>query len=86
MKKVSNKKGLPKGFDLDYKEPTTLYKYVMEAGKIVPARVSKFSNRDQRQMCQELKRARNLALLPIGTRPYDNFRNPEPISPVPFEY
>ena len=86
MKKVSNKKGLPKGFEINYKEPTTLYKYVMEAGKIVPSRVNKFSNRDQRQMSTELKRARNLALLPTGTRPYDDFRHPEPISPRPFEY
>lgn len=74
-------------FEFDYKDASTLSRFVMECGKIIPARISKMSLSQQKQVAGAVKKARNLALLPIGNDAYDRFgRNPEPISPVPFEW
>ena len=73
-------------FDFDYKDPTTLNKFIMDGGKIVPARISKFSLQQQKKVAREIKIARNLALLPSGTTAYDNFRGAELVSPKPFEF
>ncbi len=75
----------PADFRFDYKDPTTLYRFIMEGGKIIPSRISKVSNTQQRQVAAQIKVARNLALLPSGTDAYDTFRRPEPISPKPFD-
>jgi len=75
----------PAGYNFDYKDPLTLYRFVMEGGKIVPSRISKLSNPQQRQVADAIKKARNLALLPSGNDGYDQFRYPQGISPKPFE-
>lgn len=75
----------PADFAFDYKDPSTLYRFIMEGGKIVPSRISKVSNTQQRRVCEAVKKARNIALLPLGNFAYDNFHRPEPISPKPFE-
>lgn len=49
----------------DYKNPQLLKNYITDRGKIVPARVSGLSARQQRQLTRAIKRARILALLPF---------------------
>ena len=49
---------------IDYKDLELLKNYVSEAGKIVPSRVTGTGAKYQRQLAQELKRARYLALIP----------------------
>jgi small subunit ribosomal protein S18 len=50
----------------DYKDPETLKPFVGEGGRIVPARVSRLSRGQQLRLAIEIKRARQLALLPIA--------------------
>jgi small subunit ribosomal protein S18 len=69
----------------DYKDPASLTHFVGNAGKITPARISKLSLAQQKQVSSAVKKARNLALLPSGTDAYDTATRPELISPVPFE-
>lgn len=68
----------------DYKDPASLSRYISEGGKITPARISKLSLNQQKKLAAAIKKARNLALLPQGTRGYDEFGIPEHISPKPF--
>lgn len=75
----------PVDYIFDYKDPSSLYRFIMEGGKIVPSRISKVSNAQQRKVAREVKTARNIALLPLGNKAYDSFRMPELISPKPFE-
>ncbi len=75
----------PADFHFDYKDPVTLGRFTMEAGKIIPSRISKLSNNQQRRVAAAVRKARSLGLLPLGTFAYDNFDRPEPISPRPFE-
>lgn len=49
---------------VDYKNPQLLKHFLTDRGKIVPARVTNVSARQQRQITQAIKRARMLALLP----------------------
>ncbi len=76
----------PGDYQFDYKDPVTLYRFIMECGKIVPARISKLSLSQQKRVAKAIKKSRQMALLPIGTDNYDYFERPAPISPVPFEY
>lgn len=76
----------PVNFNFDYKDVTTLGRFVSEGGKMVPSRISKLSAGQQRDATKAVKKARHIALLPIGTEAYDNSQRPEPISPVPFEF
>ncbi len=69
----------------DYKDPASLTRFVGDAGKITPARISKLSLAQQKQVSSAVKKARNLALLPSGTDAFDTSPRPELISPVPFE-
>lgn len=69
----------------DYKDPASLTRFISDAGKITPARISKLSLAQQKQVAAAVKKARNLALLPSGTDAYDTFYKAELISPVPFE-
>ena len=88
MKKSNRSKyrqEFPGDFRFDYKDPMTLYRFTMESGKIVPARISKLSLTQQRRVSNAVKKARNLALLPVGSDAFDRFDRPEPISPQPFE-
>lgn len=50
---------------IDYKNPQLLKNFLTDRGKIVPARISGLSARQQRQLTQAIKRARMLALLPF---------------------
>ena len=75
----------PKDFIFDYKDPVTLNKFVMEGGKITPSRMSKLSLAQQRQLTRSIKRARSLALLPMGSDAYDTAGRPEQISATPLE-
>ena len=49
---------------IDYKDINTLKRYISERGKIVPSRITFTSQKAQRQLAREIKRARFLALLP----------------------
>jgi small subunit ribosomal protein S18 len=49
---------------LNYKDVTTLSRFLTEAGKILPRRTTKVSSRFQRQLGSAVKRARYLALIP----------------------
>lgn len=49
---------------LNYKDVSTLSKFVTEEGKILPRRTTKVSAPFQRQLSQAVKRARFLALVP----------------------
>ena len=50
---------------VDYKDSQTLRFFLTDRGKIVPARISGLTARQQRQLTQAIKRARMLALLPF---------------------
>lgn len=50
---------------LTYKEPLILNQFLTERGKIVPSRISGTCAFHQRLLAVEIKRARNIALLPF---------------------
>ena len=50
---------------IDYKNPQLLRAFLTDRGKIVPARISGLTARQQRQITKAIKRARMLALLPF---------------------
>lgn len=50
--------------EIDYKNPRLLGRYVTERGKIVPSRITAVSQKAQRKLSREIKRARFLALMP----------------------
>lgn len=75
----------PGDFNFDYKDPVTLSRFIMESGKIIPSRISKLSMSQQRKVASAVRKARSLALLPVGSEAYDRFDKAEPISPKPFE-
>ena len=52
------------GQEIDYKNLDLLKQYITETGKIVPSRITGASASQQRELAQEVKRARYLALLP----------------------
>ena len=70
----------------DYKDPASLGRFIADAGKITPARISKLSLSQQNKVTAAIKKARTLGLLPNGTDAYDTSSRPELVSPVPFEY
>ena len=51
---------------IDYKNPQLLKHFLTDRGKIVPARISGVSARQQRAITKAIKRARMLALLPYS--------------------
>jgi len=54
----------PNAPKIDYKDPRTLARYLSERGKIMPARLSGVSAKNQRKLALAIKRARFLALMP----------------------
>ena len=50
---------------INYKEYKTLRKFLTEQGKIIPGFVTGVCAKHQRTLSQEIKRARNVALLPF---------------------
>jgi small subunit ribosomal protein S18 len=71
--------------NFDYKDPASLMRFVSDAGKITPSRISKLSIALQKRVTAAVKKSRNLALLPSGTDAYDTFHRVEPINATPFE-
>ena len=69
----------------DYKDPLSLYPFI-EGAKISHARNNSLSTKQQRQLKNSIKKARNLGLLPTHFQSYDDFGRPLPISPKPFQY
>jgi small subunit ribosomal protein S18 len=51
---------------IDYKDPRTLRYFITERGKIIPRRISGNCSHHQREITEAIKRARNIALLPIA--------------------
>ena len=49
---------------IDYKDIKLLQRFISERGKIVPRRITAVTAKEQRQLAQAIKRARELALLP----------------------
>ena len=56
--------------DLNYKNAVLLSKFLTERGKILPSRISGNSNKYQRLVAQEIKKARIMALLPFCATEY----------------
>ncbi|MCB9566129.1 MAG: 30S ribosomal protein S18 [Myxococcales bacterium] len=56
---------IDKALVVDYKNPQLLRAFLTDRGKIVPARISGVSARQQRQITKAIKRARMLALIPF---------------------
>ena len=54
---------------IDYKEYKFLRKFTTEQGKIIPGFVTGVSSKYQRRITQEIKKARNIALLPYVSDP-----------------
>ena len=52
---------------IDYKEVTRLRRYLSDRGKILPRRMTGTCSRHQRWLCEAIKRARNIALLPFAS-------------------
>jgi small subunit ribosomal protein S18 len=75
----------PADFMFDYKDPVTLHRFLSDGGKIVPGRISKLSFQQQKAVAREIKKARNIGLLPNGMEAFDTCGRPENISPKPFE-
>ena len=49
---------------IDYKDVKLLQRFISERGKIVPSRITAVSNKKQRILSNDIKRARFMALLP----------------------
>ena len=49
---------------INYKEYMFLKKFITEQGKIIPGFVTGVSSKYQRMLTKEIKKARNIALLP----------------------
>ncbi len=50
----------------DYKDLETLRQHIGDDGKIIPARITRLNRNQQRQLTIAVKRARQLALLPVS--------------------
>jgi small subunit ribosomal protein S18 len=48
---------------IDYKNSSTLEKYIMETGKILPARITGTCSYHQKQLNKAIKKARHMGLL-----------------------
>ncbi|MEA2103390.1 MAG: 30S ribosomal protein S18 [Candidatus Cloacimonadota bacterium] len=49
---------------IDYKDTALLKQYTLGSGKIVPSKITGICNKHQRQLAREIKKARQMALLP----------------------
>ena len=55
-----------KDFNLDYKNPDQLKKFINEKGKILPRRATGCCAKHQRDITIAVKRARHIAMLPYS--------------------
>lgn len=55
-----------KEMSIDYKDAKTLRNFVTERGKIIPRRIYGTCASHQRELCEAIKRARQIALLPYS--------------------
>lgn len=55
-----------KEVQIDYKDVKTLRNFVSERGKIIPRRILGTCATHQRQLCEAIKQARHIALLPYS--------------------
>ncbi len=53
-----------KDHEIDYKDVTTLKRYISERGKILPRRITGNCAKHQRALTVAIKRARQMALMP----------------------
>ncbi|MFD8454048.1 30S ribosomal protein S18 [Streptomyces coelicoflavus] len=53
---------------VDYKDTELLRKFLSDRGKIRSRRVTRVTSQQQRQLARAIKNAREMALLPYGTR------------------
>ncbi|MFE5029342.1 30S ribosomal protein S18 [Streptomyces sp. NPDC056656] len=53
---------------IDYKDTDLLRKFISDRGKIRSRRVTRLSAQQQRRLTAAIKNAREMALLPYGTR------------------
>lgn len=53
---------------IDYKDIDLLRKFISDRGKIRSRRVTRVSAQQQRQLARAIKNAREMALLPYGSR------------------
>ena len=60
------KRTLDPSIVIDYKKPDTLKRFISERGKIIPRRISGATAKQQRVLCEAIKRARFLALIPLS--------------------
>ncbi|MCP4708393.1 MAG: 30S ribosomal protein S18 [Planctomycetes bacterium] len=59
-----------KAHEITYTNERMLRRFLSDRGKIVPRRISGISSKNQRLLCQAIKRARHLALLPFVNEVY----------------
>ena len=83
--RLKSRADFPSTHVFDYKDPSSLIRFLAEGGKIVPSRISKLSQMQQRKLTRAIKKSRNIGLLPMGSEAYDRAGRIEPISPKPFE-
>lgn len=55
---------------INYKDVKTLRSFLTERGKIIPRRIYGNCAKHQRLLCEAIKRARQIALLPYSGNPY----------------
>lgn len=69
--RVSDKKVVAKvpakDFAVDYKDPTTLRRYLTDRGRIRSRRVTGLSPQQQRQVATAIRNAREMALIPYSS-------------------
>lgn len=58
---------VPEGFDPSYKDPRSLRLFMTPKGKLLPRTKTTLSQRLQKKLAREVKRARQLAMLPYVT-------------------
>lgn len=54
------------GVDVDYKNPELLRRFISKGGRILPRRLTNVCAKNQRKLCDAVKIARILALLPFA--------------------